>query len=192
VCTPTCPFAPHCVSKPPSVETLNLNTLKTPPTNIVCGSTAVALYRRYSGLLFDPSEVFSSCPTSSYDNIFHASPASGTIYTTWCIRAASAQIRLLAQPTPPYSHTPFTVCMLVNATICLISACKHELLGPSLRMTREQIRMSIGCLRSFATVWPRADRSLQEVRAIAQQMLLHAVSHDNASLSGQGQVIANT
>jgi hypothetical protein len=38
-------------------------------------------------------------------------------------------------------------------------------------MTREQIRLSIGCLKSFATIWPRAGKNLQEVQAIARELL---------------------
>jgi hypothetical protein len=38
-------------------------------------------------------------------------------------------------------------------------------------MTREQIRLSIGCLKSFATIWSRAGKNLQEVQAIARELL---------------------
>jgi hypothetical protein len=62
--------------------------------------------------------------------------------------------------------------MLVNAAISLISACKYGLSESSLRMTREQIRLGIGCLKSFATIWPRAGKNLQEVQAIARELLL--------------------
>jgi hypothetical protein len=134
--------------------------------------SAVALHRRFSSLLFDPAETFSSCPTTSYNDTLRASPASATFHTTWCTRAASAQIRLFAQPTAPNMHTPFTACMLVNAIISLVAACKYGLVASSARMTREEIRLGIGCLRSFAMVWPRAERTLGEVQAIAREMLL--------------------
>ena len=65
--------------------------------------------------------------------------------------------------------------MLVNAIISLIAACKYELVASSTRMTREEIRLGIGCLKSFAEVWPRAERSLREVQAIAREMLLQPV-----------------
>ena len=93
----------------------------------------------------------------------------------WCIRAASAQIRMLAQPIAPNTHTPFVGCMLVNAIISLIAACKYDLAASGTRMTRDEIRLGIGCLKSFATVWPRAERILGEVQVIAREMLLGAV-----------------
>ena len=135
----------------------------------------VAMHRRFSGLLFDPAETFSSCPTTSYSDKFRASCAPGTLHTLWCTRAASAQIRMLAQPIAPNMHTPFVVCMLVNTVISLIAACKYELATTSTRVTRDEIRLGIGCLKSFATVWPRAERILREVQAIAREMLLEAV-----------------
>ena len=82
---------------------------------------------------------------------------------------------MLAQPIAPNMHTPFVVCMLVNTVISLIAACKYELATTSTRVTRDEIRLGIGCLKSFATVWPRAERILREVQAIAREMLLEAV-----------------
>ena len=135
----------------------------------------VAIHRRFSGLLFDPAETFSSCPTTSYSDSIYASPAPGTLHTLRCVTAASAQIRMLAQPVAPNTHTPFVVCMLVNTIISLIAACKYNLAPSGTRMTRDEIRLGIGCLKSFATVWPRAERVLGEVQAIAREILIDAV-----------------
>lgn len=84
-----------------------------------------------------------------------------------------AQVRLLALPAQPFSHTPFTVCMLTTGTISLLSACKFLLEDQKLAVARDQVRMSIGCLKSFAGVWPLAAKSLQEVQTIAREMLCH-------------------
>lgn len=143
-------------------------------TKISFYRSTVAIHRRFSGLLFDPAETFSSCPTTSYIDNIGASHAPGTLHTLWCTRAASAQIRMLAQPIAPNTHTPFVVCMLMNTVISLIAACKYELAPSSTRMTRDEIRLGIGCVKSFATVWPRAERILGEVKAIAREMLLEA------------------
>ena len=133
------------------------------------------MHRRFSGLLFDPAETFSSCPTTCYTDTISASPTSGSLHTTRCIRAASAQIHMFAQPIAPNVHTPFTVCMLVNAIISLIAACKYGLTVSGTTLTRDEIRLGIGCLKSHALVWPRAERSLREVQAIAREMLTEAV-----------------
>jgi len=65
--------------------------------------------------------------------------------------------------------------MLVNTTISLIAACKYDLALSGTKLTRDEIRLGIGCLKSFATVWPRAERVLGEVQAIAREMLIDAV-----------------
>jgi hypothetical protein len=81
---------------------------------------------------------------------------------------------MLAQPIAPNTHTPFVACMLVNTVISLIAACKYELAASGTRTMRDEIRLGIGCLKSFATVWPRAERVLGEVQAIAREILIEA------------------
>ena len=154
--------------------------------NVPIRSATVGLHRRFSGLLFDPVEMLSSCSTTSLDKVSYASTTAGSIHTAWCMKAAQAQVRLFAVPTLPRAHTPFTVCMLVTATAALLSAYKYQLAGSSLRIVRDQIRMSIGCLRSFATIWPRAEISLQEVQTIAREMLVRPISDDSIPCSATG------
>jgi len=61
--------------------------------------------------------------------------------------------------------------MLATGTISLLSACKFLLRDQKLAIARDQIRMSIGYLKSFAGVWPLAEKSLQEIQTIAREVL---------------------
>jgi hypothetical protein len=61
--------------------------------------------------------------------------------------------------------------MLTTGTISLLSACKFLLQDQKLAVARDQVRMSIGCLKSFAGVWPLAGKSQREVQTIAREML---------------------
>lgn len=103
----------------------------------------------------------------------HSDPGSEfrLIHTIKCIRAAEAQIGLLALPTKPCSHTPFVVCMLTTGTLSLLAACRYTLRGQKLAVARDQIRMSIGCHKAMAAVWSQARSNLYEVQAIAREVL---------------------
>ncbi|PTB78858.1 hypothetical protein M440DRAFT_1352697 [Trichoderma longibrachiatum ATCC 18648] len=138
-------------------------------------ATTVGLHRPFSNCAFDPLECISSCsapPTTT--SLSHRSDSGAEfrlIHTIKCIRAAEAQIGLLALPTRPCSHTPFVVCMLTTGTLALLAACRYILRGPELAVARDQIRMSIGCHKAMAAVWPQAGSNLHEVQAIAREVL---------------------
>jgi hypothetical protein len=94
------------------------------------------------------------------------------VHTTRCILSIEAQIRLLALPMRPFNHTPFGICMIVTGAIPLLSACKFLLKGHKLAVARNQIRFIIGCLKSFAQVWPHGAKSLHEIQEIARLVLV--------------------
>lgn len=87
------------------------------------------------------------------------------------MRSVEAQIRLLALPVRPFRHTPFTTCMVSEGTLALLSACHFLLKGPKLAIARDQIRMTIGCLKTLAELWPRTARNVREIQMIAQHVL---------------------
>ncbi|KAL7919751.1 hypothetical protein ACQKWADRAFT_315361 [Trichoderma austrokoningii] len=135
-------------------------------------ATTVGLHRPFSNCAFDPLECISSC-SAPPPAVSHSDPSSEfrSIHTIKCIRAAEAQIGLLALPTKPCSHTPFVVCMLTTGTLSLLAACRYALRGQKLAVARDQIRMSIGCHKKMANVWPQAGSNLHEVQAIACEVL---------------------
>ncbi|KAH8121983.1 hypothetical protein FP744_10009183 [Trichoderma asperellum] len=135
-------------------------------------ATTVGLHRPFSNCAFDPLECISSCSTPPPAGS-HSDPSNEfrSIHTIKCIRAAEAQIGLLALPTKPCSHTPFVVCMLTTGTLSLLAACRYTLRGQKLAVARDQIRMSIGCHKAMANVWSQAGSNLHEVQAIACEVL---------------------
>lgn len=61
--------------------------------------------------------------------------------------------------------------MLTTGTLALLAACRYSLRGQKLAVARDQIRMSIGCHKAMANVWPQAGSNLHEVQAIACEVL---------------------
>lgn len=84
------------------------------------------------------------------------------------------------------------VCMLASAMIAHLSACKFLFSGQKLAVARDQIRMCIGCLRSFEAVWPLAGRTLREVQAIAREVLTLPPQHQRAARVDTALDAANT
>lgn len=93
------------------------------------------------------------------------------VHTVRVLRSIEAQIRLLALPARPFSHTPFITCMVSEGTLALLSACKYLLRETKLATARDQIRMTIGCLADLGTIWPRTARNLREIQTIARHAL---------------------
>lgn len=58
--------------------------------------------------------------------------------------------------------------MISEGTLALLSACKFLLKGRELSRARDQVRMTIGCLKALGDTWPRTARNLQEIQRIAQ------------------------
>ncbi|CAI7672030.1 unnamed protein product [Penicillium pancosmium] len=130
---------------------------------------SIGIHRPLSDLKFNPIEDISSCARDPPPD--NPTPELINVHTVRVIRAAEAQIRLLALPVRPFHHTPFTTCMISEGTLALLSACHFLLKGPKLAIARDQIRMTIGCLKTLADFWPRTARNLREIQTIAQHVL---------------------
>ncbi|EHK20126.1 uncharacterized protein TRIVIDRAFT_124610, partial [Trichoderma virens Gv29-8] len=150
-------------------------------------ATTVGLHRPFSNCAFDALECISSCSTPPPANAHSDSAEFRLVHTIKCIRAAEAQIGLLALPTKPCSHTPFVVCMLTTGTLSLLAACRYTLRGQKLAVARDQIRMSIGCHKAMANVWSQAGSNLHEVQAIAREVLGLPMSGSSSSSSNNKQ-----
>jgi hypothetical protein len=77
----------------------------------------------------------------------------------------------MALPSQPVYHSPFTICMVTEGAIPLLSACKFLFKGQKLLVARSQLRLIIGCLKSLAKAWPRAAKNMQELQIIAREVL---------------------
>lgn len=55
--------------------------------------------------------------------------------------------------------------------LALLSACSAILKERNLAIARDQIRMTLGCLKVLGEVWPRTARNVREIQTIAQCVL---------------------
>lgn len=132
-------------------------------------SAIVGIHRPYSTLLFNPLEIISSCTTGPPDSVLTGDLAN--VHTVRCLKSIEAQIRLMALPARPFCHTPFVICMMTSGTIPLLAACRFLFASGRLEIARHQIKMSIGCLKAMAEVWPQAAVQVREIQMIAQEVL---------------------
>ena len=114
-------------------------------------------------------EVISSCATGAPDSAQLSDFVN--IHTIRCLKSVEAQVRLMARPARPFCHTPFVICMMTAGTIPLLSACKFLFTSQRLEVARHQIRMSMGCLKEMASIWPQAAVHVRELQMIAQEVL---------------------
>lgn len=79
--------------------------------------------------------------------------------------------------------------MVSEGTLALLSACTYLLKDQSLAVARDQIRLTIGCLKAVGEVWPRTARNVKEIQTIARHVLgLGGSSGDVGSTPGSNQV----
>lgn len=61
--------------------------------------------------------------------------------------------------------------MVSEGTLALLSACAFQLSGKELAVARDQIRMTIGCLKDLGELWPRTANNVKEIQTIARHVL---------------------
>jgi hypothetical protein len=61
--------------------------------------------------------------------------------------------------------------MVSEGTLALLSACAFQLKEQRLAIARDQIRMTIGCLKALGKFWPRTARNVRELQTIALHVL---------------------
>lgn len=154
-------------------------------------SATISLHRPLSDLKFNAVEDVSSCAREPPRGSPPGRDDLANVHTVRVLRSVEAQIRLLALPSPrPFCHhTPFATCMVSEGTLALLSACRFLLRGRDLAVARDQIRMSIGCLRALGDVWPRTAKNVQEIQIIARHVLgidPPPSASASASVSGAG------
>lgn len=146
--------------------------------------STIGLHRPLSALKFNAVEKASSCAREPTSDI--PTPDLVNVHTVRVLRAIEAQIQLLALPVRQFHHTPFTTCMVSEGTLALLSACCALLKGKDLSIARDQIRMTIGCLKVLGELWPRTARNVREIQTIAQCVLGLGNVGNNDSTSGSG------
>lgn len=119
--------------------------------------------------MFDPLESLSSCASRAHTSNLPNDLKS--IHTTRCLASIQSQIKLLTLPKRPFCHSPFVSCMVVTGMLPYLSACRCLLTGKELAVARQQIRLGIGCLRALGSIWTRGAKTVEEIQAIAREIL---------------------
>lgn len=78
--------------------------------------------------------------------------------------------------------------MVTEGTLALLSACSAILKGSDLAIARDQIRMTLGCLKVLGEVWPRTARNVREIQVIAQCVLGLEYVANNGNAFGPSDV----
>lgn len=78
--------------------------------------------------------------------------------------------------------------MVSEGTLALLSACSALLKGKDLAIARDQIRMTLGCLKVLGEVWPRTARNVREIQTIAQCVLGLGQVGSNHSTPGSSEL----
>ncbi|KAF5680172.1 C6 transcription factor [Fusarium circinatum] len=140
-----------------------------------------------SDLRFNPVEKVSSCAREPPADT--PKPDLINVHTTRILKSVNAQIQLLALPVRPFHHTPFTTCMVSEGTLALLSACTYMLKDQALAVARDQIRLTIGCLKAVGEVWPRTAKNVKEIQTIARHVLgLGGTSGEVGSTPGSAHI----
>lgn len=144
----------------------------------------IGLHRPLSDLKFNPVEKVSSCAREPPSD--NPIPDLINVHSVRVLRSVEAQIRLLALPSRPFHHTPFVTCMVSEGTLALLSACAFQLSGKELAVARDQIRMTIGCLKDLGDFWPRTASNVKEIQTIARHVLGMSGSRGSGPNGGSG------
>ncbi|XHG05009.1 hypothetical protein AWENTII_008261 [Aspergillus wentii] len=125
-----------------------------------------------SNLSYSPIESVSRCaPLAPSDNLRSSSTSECQLHTVKCLWAIDHLDQLLTLPTNITTHSPFIICMIANATIAHLAACRFVYHGEKLRIAREKIRLTMGTLKVLSEYWLLGKRTYREIGIIAREIL---------------------
>lgn len=132
----------------------------------------VEVHRPLSTLYYSPMEAVARCaPLAPSDRLQCPDKAESELHTVKCLSAIQNLDQLLTLPTNLHTHTPFLICMVANATIAHLSACRFLHQGEKLATSREKIRLTMGTLKRLGEYWSLGKRTFQELGVIAREIL---------------------
>lgn len=95
----------------------------------------------------------------------------GDRHSNKAISAAKNFVDLLTASSSPLTHSPFVMCMGSLAMATLLSAYEHFLTGSELVHARDRVRVFLGVLKAFTTIWPHARHWSEEIKLMARVVL---------------------
>lgn len=78
---------------------------------------------------------------------------------------------LVMLPIRAVQLSPFIICMIACCTIAHLVACKVAFDAEDTRAARSRIRVTLGTLKHYEDIWPRAKRMIKELKLIANDLL---------------------
>ena len=132
----------------------------------------IEMHRPLSTLAYSPIESVARCaPLAPSDRLRCPNRAESELHTVKCLSAIHTLDQLLTLPTDLNTHSPFLICMIANATIAHLSACRFLHQGEKLATSREKIRLTMGTLKRLGEYWPLGKRTYHELGIIAREIL---------------------
>lgn len=92
-------------------------------------------------------------------------------HTHKAINASRNFVDLLTASSSPLTHSPFVMCMGSLAVATCLSSCVHILTGPELSWTKDRVRLLLGILKAFLTIWSQARHWFAEIKLMAKAVL---------------------
>lgn len=152
----------------------------------------VEMHRPMSTLSYNPVESVARCaPLAPSDRLQCLDKAEAELHTAKCLSAIEKIDHLLTLPTNLHTHTPFLICMVANATIAHLSACRFLLQGEKLAASRDKIRLTMGILNRLGEHWGLGKRTFQELGVIAREVLCLPAGSGSTSASASASVSAS-
>ena len=151
----------------------------------------MGLQRPLSGLVYSGAESLSKCsPPAPPERMSPERERESHVHTAKVLNAIEGFTHILILPTKSSRHTPFSICMVATVAIANLSACKYILAEQRLSLARERLRVSIGVLKSLEEIWPLGKVTLQELRAVAREMLNLGNTNADSSISDISEYVA--
>lgn len=156
------------------------------------------IHRPLSNLRYDPVEGMSTCGSAPppLRPELGCGPVSG--YQEHAEKLFSALRKqnqcLILLPMRAAQLSPFVLCMVACCTIAYLVGCKGSFGTEETEIARCRIRVSMGTLKHYEDIWPRARKILNELKLIARSVL-EGVSPTPAAdvelLAGQDALFAS-
>lgn len=150
-------------------------------------SEKLLLHRPYSQLQYHSTESASRCTPNAQTRDSRKSVELHTIKT---LEAVEDAFRLFALPSAYPRHSPIVTCSLALFIMAQVSACTNIYRPGDKNHAdgRQRIRLGLGFLKVCKTCWRTAQRSENEVRALAKQLLMSDVPHHAGNRNDNGAV----
>lgn len=131
------------------------------------------LHRPYSRLYYSLVETQSVCTPPYVLPNFAPTSRDEPIHTAKCLEAIESVAKLLAIPMTHKKHSPLFSCALALIVMGQASACNYvfEHGSPDYLRNRERIRLGLGIMKTQASHWGLARRSITEIKRIASNLL---------------------